>query len=211
MSSPCLLKTESTTKSGEKKTSKKRKVTELTHGRYSQITDTSTEQLTSSQYQCNECQKIFSSEQGVKTHVYMTHILNSSKENIELPSLQCTLCFPTRTFPNEDALFQHNRSRHSQLSIPIPSHVTSCPSSSQISTEPDECPICGLHIETSLEEHLNSIIPSEPISLQCSICHKIFHTERSLRQHLNFCSLSLPVSSENHDKTVELTDNVESF
>jgi hypothetical protein len=143
---------------------------------------------------------------GVKTHVYMIHILTSSSTSAEAEAaaaeeghsrrtFQCTLCHPERSFANEEALFQHNRSRHSQTTAaPLPQSNPN-PISEEIKDETEkiqesefsECSICGIPLSTSLDAHLQEIIPPDPLSLQCSTCQKIFHTERSLQQHLNFC------------------------
>jgi hypothetical protein len=149
--------------------------------------------------------------------VYMTHVLSTvsprtaSAEAVEIEQqgvactevepisvFQCSLC-PDRTFPNEEALYQHTRSRHSSLPGPstdtssLPSALlnSSPPSPSSLSLQ-QECPICGLQLKSTLEAHLREIIPSEPLSLQCLHCQKIFHTERSLQQHLRFCLSPVP-------------------
>ena len=85
---------------------------------------------------CNTCEKVFKSEQGVKTHVYMIHILNdgkitkneneinvergnggdcdskneSMKENVHT-SLKCEFC--DKVSRNADALRQHTLAKHS--------------------------------------------------------------------------------------------------
>lgn len=138
----------------------------------------------------------------------MIHILNpTTTTTSDSPqTFQCTLCDPERTFLNEEALFQHNRSRHSQ---PTASHcrVEDPPSLTRSESDPNlpssECPICGILLKTSLDDHLQEIIPPDPLSLRCLSCQKIFHTERSLQQHLNFCqtSQSLDLKSESREES----------
>jgi hypothetical protein len=67
-------------------------------------------------WECRTCNRRLKSEQGIKTHVYMVHILDKNKKSegdSELGSnlLSCEFC--DKVVPNQDALYQHNVAKHS--------------------------------------------------------------------------------------------------
>lgn len=66
-------------------------------------------------WECRTCHRRLKSEQGIKTHVYMVHILDNkqSESDSELGSnlISCELC--EKVLPNQDALYQHNVAKHS--------------------------------------------------------------------------------------------------
>jgi hypothetical protein len=67
-------------------------------------------------WECRTCNCRLKSEQGIKTHVYMVHILDTNKKSegdSELDSnlLSCEFC--DKVLPNKDALYQHNVAKHS--------------------------------------------------------------------------------------------------
>jgi hypothetical protein len=67
-------------------------------------------------WECRTCNRRLKSEQGIKTHVYMVHILDTNKQSesdSELGSnlILCEFC--EKVLPNQDALYQHNVAKHS--------------------------------------------------------------------------------------------------
>jgi uncharacterized C2H2 Zn-finger protein len=149
-------------------------------------------------WQCKSCDRRFKSEQGIKTHVYMMHILGaldvSSDDNLaSTPSLECDIC--GKISSNKDAFDQHAIAKHSGMFRPVkPSWAVG-----QIVTEVDypsnmefqlECEICGIrfHSIDLLQSHLEGWQPVTPTDqLSCFKCLKIFRDDRALKQHMNNC------------------------
>jgi ferredoxin len=159
-------------------------------------------------WQCKSCERNFQSEQGVKTHVYMMHVLDGGDAVVHdsitgnFPhTLICAIC--SRVCPNNDALQQHTVAKHSgQFQDIKPSwametvieataknieHDTK--SSSALDTS-YECLICSFTFPTSeqLESHLQGWQPLNVTDqLSCEYCQHCFKDERALKQHINHC------------------------
>jgi uncharacterized C2H2 Zn-finger protein len=149
-------------------------------------------------WQCKSCERRFKSEQGIKTHVYMMHILGTvdvlNDDGLaSAPILECDIC--GKISSNKDASEQHTIAKHSGMFRSVkPSWAVD-----QIHTEEDfpanvefqfECEICGikfLSIEL-LQSHLEGWQPVTPTDqLSCLKCLKIFRDDRALKQHMNNC------------------------
>ena len=124
----------------------------------------------------------------------------------------CNICTPSRSFSNQDALFQHTIAKHSSQSTTSNTSINlECDENEVAKIEEkkqgeelvqfqEECPICGVILSSStlsstlpstssslLEQHLQQIIPPIQLTFECKSCPKIFHSERSLLQHSKFC------------------------
>jgi ferredoxin len=159
-------------------------------------------------WQCKSCDRSFQSEQGVKTHVYMMHVLDSGDAavhdnitgNVPHP-LICTIC--SRVCPNDDALQQHTVAKHSgQFQDIKPSwametvieatakNIEHNPKSFNPLDTSHECLICSFTFPTSeqLESHLQGWQPLNITDqLSCEYCQNCFKDERALKQHINHC------------------------
>lgn len=159
-------------------------------------------------WQCKSCERNFQSEQGVKTHVYMMHVLDSGDSvvhdsitgNVPHP-LICAIC--SRVCPNNDALQQHTVAKHSgqfqdikpswAMETVIEAHAKNIEhntkSSSALNTT-YECLICSFTFPSSeqLESHLQGWQPLNVTDqLSCEYCQHCFKDERALKQHINHC------------------------
>ena len=149
-------------------------------------------------YKCKKCHKAFNNLRGVQTHIYQIHLLddivNDSNDKdgvVGVRTLCCNEC-EGREFPNEDALMQHLRSKHSPLS----QSTAKVPLLSSIYTGSFHCNICGMgfNTEQECEDHLtNGIVPSSIEEVtntkqMCKICGRYFKDERGLYQHSMSCT-----------------------
>lgn len=205
---------------------KRRKVDDMVEGGYTKVTalpsvtksdPEGTESLLHSDlsasfkeecWQCKSCERNFQSEQGVKTHVYMMHVLDgddaavhdSVKGNVPHP-LICAIC--SRVCPNNDALQQHTVAKHSgQFQDIKPSwametvseaHAKNIEHDTKSSSPLNtcyECLICSFTFPSSeqLESHLQGWQPLNVTDkLSCEYCQHCFKDERALKQHINHC------------------------
>ena len=202
---------------------KRRKVDNMVEGGYLKVMTTSTPQLsvpngivpthydqsTSSQeesWQCKSCGRCFQSEQGVKTHVYMMHVLDGGDivDNDCLSGnipLICNLC--ARACPNKDALQQHTIAKHSgQYQDIKPSWAMEAVSESRTygaennptppsGSDPSyDCMICLFTFPT-LQQLDNHLLGWQPLNvtdqLTCEHCQSSFKDDRALKQHTNYC------------------------
>ena len=150
-------------------------------------------------WQCKSCDRRFKSEQGIKTHVYMMHVLGAADAVSEdiLPSastLKCDIC--GKMSSNKEAFEQHTIAKHSGLFRSVkPAWAVG-----QIPAEEDllhtnielqfECEICGINFLSLdlLRSHLEGWQPVTPTDqLSCLKCFKIFRDDRALKQHMNNC------------------------
>jgi uncharacterized C2H2 Zn-finger protein len=149
-------------------------------------------------WQCKSCDRRFKSEQGIKTHVYMMHILEAvdvlnDDNSASSPILECDIC--GKISSNKDASEQHTIAKHSGMFRSVkPSWAVD-----QIHTEEDfpanvefqfECEICGIKFLSIdlLQSHLEGWQPVTPTDqLSCLKCLKIFRDDRALKQHMNNC------------------------
>eukprot|EP01040_Poterioochromonas_malhamensis_P000696 gene696-744_t len=182
---------------------KKRKVHQLVEGHYEEIINDSSSTTT---FRCKFCDKIFPSDQGIRTHVYTVHILpnnqNVPKEDSVEPEksqkIACEYC--EKEFSNEDSHYQHLLSKHrAQFD------VRNQPMDSSVSTEKPEtqtlpgnleqlsfeCLICQRRFssEDDLSHHLQHGFEPKNAEYQfnCQSCNKAFTNDRAWRQHSNFC------------------------
>ena len=149
---------------------RKTRVCQLTEGRYMSAAE--------GLFECLECHGKFKSEQGVRTHVYMQHVLDSAAEE----TVTCDLC--SRIFAHRKALLEHRKIVH-ELGTPKKSADSFFPTDLSLVFG---CCICDLRFPTTLElqRHLDGICPSEDlVELACADCDRRFHEERALIQHRN--------------------------
>lgn len=202
---------------------KKRKVDNMVEGGYMKVLTTSAPQIsvrggmapthfdmsTSLQeesWQCKSCNRCFQSEQGVKTHVYMMHVLDGDdvSDNNCLSSnipIVCSVC--NRACPNNDALQQHTIAKHSgQYQDIKPSWAMEAgserrtnsaendPTSPSVSDSSYDCMICLFTFPTpqQLDNHLLGWQPLNVTDrLSCEHCQSRFKDDRALKQHTNYC------------------------
>ena len=121
-------------------------------------------------------------------------MVNDSNDKVGAVSVRTLCCNECegREFPNEDALMQHLRSKHSPLS----QSTAKVPLLSSIYTGSFHCNICGMgfNTEQECEDHLtNGIVPSSIEEVTntkqvCKICGRYFKDERGLHQHSMSCT-----------------------
>lgn len=149
-------------------------------------------------WQCKSCDRRFKSEQGIKTHVYMMHILGGDDAapdiaQASIPSLKCDIC--GKLSPNKDAFDQHAVAKHSGMFQSVkPSWAAD--QSQAVHVTPGEvdslheCKICGITFFSNdqLQSHLNGWQPmTSATQLSCLKCAKNFRDDRALKQHMNNC------------------------
>lgn len=172
-------------------------------------------------WQCKSCERSFHSEQGVKTHVYMMHVLDGGDAvvhhritgNVPLP-LVCAIC--SRVCPNNDALQQHTVAKHSgqfqnikpswAMETVIEDQAKNSKHDPKLSSPLDtsyECLICSFTFPSSeqLESHLQGWQPLNVTDqLSCEYCQNYFKDERALKQHINQCKrVPIPQLSSRSD------------
>jgi uncharacterized C2H2 Zn-finger protein len=188
----------------------KRKLKELSHDfTYNKIeSNNNNDNTITIKWRCNECSRDFTSEQGVKTHINQVHILEITgpAKNIGIEYLYCNQC--NKIFSNENALFQHTKSKHESLKESDNRNNNS--SNDENATNNDnnnsnndntnanntnvtqtvECMVCGLKFLTNgeLELHNQQYKPIDVDNqLQCPQCDKTCRDQRGLDQHITFC------------------------
>ena len=193
-----------------KRPSKKRKVDDLVKGNYLRVqTPTSIPEnnmtLLMPQeefWKCKLCTRHFKSEQGVKTHVYVEHVIGGSRKDSGpdtklMMVLYCEIC--QKVLPNHDALYQHKIAKHSGQFQSIKPSWAATAQKTETSVDGNspliglECNICGLLFfsDQALESHLLGWRPvSLPMIFSCGHCQKSFRDDRSLKQHMNYCMIS---------------------
>ena len=178
-------------------------------------------------WECLTCRKQLTTEQGVKTHVYNVHVLpNGSQQQQQqqqqnddripppvmiqtasgagdVTPIMCVEC--GKSFPNEDALFQHNVAKHSGVYTSLkPSwsaHESQgtldattalCVERRDETKQQFECDICGWCFDDTakLASHMEGWTPiaEDKEGFACVHCSSKFASERALHQHENFCA-----------------------
>ena len=115
--------------------------------------------------------------------------------------IMCVEC--GKSFPNEDAMFQHNVAKHSgvykSLRPAWSAHGGAPDTTTALCTlkQPDdthqllECDICGWCFDdaTKLASHMEGWAPiaENKYGFECVNCRSTFASERALHQHENFC------------------------
>ena len=169
---------------------KKRKIVEDTQHLIEVVSETSP-----CIYRCKKCRKTFSILRGVQTHIYQMHILvdTDGSEGAICANVDkryyCDEC-DGREFPNEEALKQHQRAKHSGIK-PFIKYLK--PKS--IYEGNFHCNVCGMGFNTEQEcvTHMtNGITPSSlkdsaEKELKCELCNKRFRDQRALIQHGMSC------------------------
>lgn len=157
-------------------------------------------------WECKSCIRRFKSEQGVKTHVYMYHVLGepsaqsscgTSPNSYSTGALSCDIC--QKGFPNQDAIHQHRIAKHSgQFQSIKPSWATVLDvkeafDGTHTLLSGEECMICGLRFPSNEELGVH-LLGWQPITLSkifsCLQCTRSFGDDRSLKQHMNYCKIS---------------------
>ena len=142
---------------------------------------------------CIECQRSFSTSQGLKTHQHQVHVLNLYSNNKQA---HCSIC--SRDFASETALHQHTLAKHGADQSIQPHSKQYAPTSSSLTTtlipvvalHSFQCKICrnSFSDQLSFDSHISSL---EPVVLKpshvCPQCGRTFGDDRALRQHHNFC------------------------
>ena len=189
---------------------RKRKVDDLVKGNYMRVQtpiatpESGVTSLMSQEdfWECKLCSRQFKSEQGVKTHVYVHHVIRETRKDggfdtDSMTVLSCDIC--QKVLPNHDALYQHNIAKHSGQFQSIKPSWAATAQTSETSNDGQtlllrhECNICGLLFLTfdELECHLLGWRPiSLPMTFFCLHCQKSFRDDRSLKQHMNYCTIS---------------------
>lgn len=137
----------------------------------------------------------------MRTHVYLMHVINqsgaeesSSSTVAFLQDYVCVTC--DRKFSNSDALYQHQRARHS-VGIRDNSLKESDSMAVQSANSVEKleysvvCAICDYAFESvvHLEEHMRQgLIPITPVAFNvCKNCGRNFADRRAMEQHVKFC------------------------
>eukprot|EP01039_Chlorochromonas_danica_P011108 gene11109-12375_t len=173
-------------KEGKKEKKNRKRVHLLVEGKYCRTAEGG--------FQCQECSRLFPTEQGIRTHVYNVHILAGEKQ-LTRNDQQWTCSQCGKSCHDADSLRQHEIAKHTGAHLHILPYwkqeavqqiVTTAAASEFV------CPICEHDCESSdgLEDHLlNGLQPVETSnSFNCPVCAKVFSQERALLQHSNFCS-----------------------
>ena len=156
-------------------------------------------------FPCKECDRAFSTAQGLRTHTHQVHVLKlyDAHLNMHASRVECPTC--KRTFAGKNALENHTRAKHGRDPA-IPAHwrqyerqsyklifLGEVSSSAHLSSSGRIlCKICNCLFpnQSIFREHFVSLKPIvKPHSYPCRGCGKNFKNERALRQHLNFCTL----------------------
>ena len=154
-------------------------------------------------YECKECGKQFKLEQGVKTHVYMTHVLQVAGKDRTTIELKCDKCGDDKLYPNSEALKQHYIAKHSGG---VPERHAGSESSS--ATESSlHCDICMAPIQ-SMDEHMKLFQPIVLPTYECCNCGKVLGSERALTQHELFCDKK-STSDSYYDRSSLVAKNTE--
>ena len=145
-------------------------------------------------FKCKQCQKNFNVLRSIQTHIYQMHVLIDAKDNVDDDNLgprkyHCDEC-NGREFSNEEALRQHQLSKHVS-----PKQYTGSLEIKSIYEGNFNCSICGMGFNTEQEcdAHMaNGITPlslndAANMELKCEICQKRFRDQRGLNQHSMFC------------------------
>ena len=166
--------------------SKRRRVSQLTEGRFT---------LSNGQFICRDCGREFRSEQGVRTHVYMQHVLETETEE---PAV-CDIC--RRSFPQQRALQEHRTVVHL---IGTPKRDKDSSSSRAGLESIYSCSICCLEFPGTeeLQRHLEGITPIEVRrEVICPDCGRSFHENRALEQHKGLVHHSDGLMPSNSEST----------
>ena len=133
----------------------------------------------------------------------------SSLTQNAVASFSCEIC--SKSFPNEDALFQHHLVKH-QIPDEEKRSETVEDDSPQVIDEESvswsiQCPICLMKFpdESQLAAHRSNVIfqPRNAEAIfRCEVCgEKSFHNQRALQQHMKFCSITA-----NHNRKNDFND-----
>lgn len=156
-------------------------------------------------FECLKCQRKFSSEHAVRTHIYSFHVLTGTAtadtaiDHVDGPdSTTCMQC--DKSFDSSHALLQHCRSVHGRHAPAKPcwAAASSTGAATTISTTTatladgaHECSICGFVFTTHEELQSHALEGTQPrdktLRVPCLTCNRLFLDERSLSQHLNVC------------------------
>ena len=145
-------------------------------------------------FKCKKCQKTFNVLRSIQTHVYQMHVLIHAKDNVDDDNFgprkyHCDEC-NGREFPNEEALMQHQLSKHAGLK-----QYTKSLEIKSIYEGDFQCSVCGMGFNTEQEcdaHKANGITPlslndAADMKLKCEICQRHFKDPRGLYQHSMFC------------------------
>ena len=126
-------------------------------------------------FACNECNKCFRSEQGLKTHSRQVHELKLYSEK---DTVVCLIC--KKVFQGHEAVDMHMRNAHGTLTVKTQNEQAK----KQRVDVPDayECEVCG----SRQKDHISEFGRNRRIEvLTCSVCEKEFKSRRAMHQHMN--------------------------
>jgi DNA-directed RNA polymerase subunit RPC12/RpoP len=123
------------------------------------------------EFMCEICEKRFSSDQGLRTHVRQVHQLGKYSTG----EFVCATC--EKIFNSSESLRMHSLNTHGQRSAKRQRFEDSIPTDSDY-----KCEICGSRDPNHVEKFGKNEIKE---TLRCGHCSKEFHSERALVQHTN--------------------------
>jgi hypothetical protein len=152
---------------------------------------------TSDSHPCPFCDKRFSEERSVRSHIRCKH----SKRKRE-SKVSCGLCSREgliRVFDSAQGLEDHINAQHRALHKTIrPDWYQTSDQMNAPATAPHKsCRICnarlfGSDTDQALKIHMESFLPqidrSDQPSFECSFCKKVFQQNRACLQHENHCA-----------------------
>ena len=127
---------------------------------------------------CNHCGKVFSTCQGLKTHVRQVHELKKYGDRASVEHK----CECGRAFRDAEALSQHKRAAHNN------NHGAAQGGSRRQGYSYRSCEVCGMSLAlgTSMAAHLEALRPVDR-RVFCA-CGRSFPEPRALEQHLRTCA-----------------------
>lgn len=183
---------------------KKRKALQLVETMFQVIVNKDT---AINSYECLQCQKLFPTEQGVKTHCYKIHILENSMAPSSSGKLQdvetnvkteykCEQC--ERIFPNEEAIQQHRIAKHegnftyiAAASAGYKSGVSTSEVDRNKTEEAFQCSICQWKFasEEALQNHLQQgVIPVSTVASHSTATTSATEDSNNVKFQCSFCS-----------------------
>lgn len=142
-------------------------------------------------WECRTCNRRLKSEQGIRTHVYMVHILDGKEKNevdctLNSNSLSCEFC--DKVLPNQDALYQHNVAKHSGKFLSLkPSWaapVSICTAAVSIGKTISTLNEGVENVREELNPSTTETIPVQIPVNECFICGIHFQSKDLLDHHL---------------------------
>ena len=130
----------------------------------------------SSSHACKECEKSFSTEQGLRTHVRQVHQL--ALYSAAAP-VACATC--GKSFSSQDKLRMHELNAHGQLDVKQSNKRQRTDTGLDSSYS---CAICG-SVDVDHVKKFGSTNKAVAETFPCGSCDKVFKSQRALNQHTN--------------------------